>query len=65
MDSEDKEVRCVGFIFGIGLFLMIFVLSYIMVQYPDMVADSQAKKIAKSLYLQSSPASMCNLQLFL
>lgn len=31
MDSENKEVRCGGFIFGVGLFLMIFVLSYLMV----------------------------------
>lgn len=55
MDSENKEVRCGGFILGIGLFLMIFVLSYLMVSYPDMVAGSQAKKLAKSLAsIQSS-----------
>lgn len=49
MDSENKEVRCIGFVFGIGLFLVIFVLSYLIVSYPDMVAGSQAKKLAKSL----------------
>lgn len=55
MDSEDKEVRCGEFIFGIGFFLMIFVLSYLIVSYPDRVADSQAKKIVKSLSsIQSS-----------
>ena len=55
MDSENKEVRCGGFIFGIGFFLMIFVLSYLIVSYPDRVADSQAKKIVKSLSsIQSS-----------
>lgn len=55
MDSENKEVRCGGFILGIGFFLMIFVLSYLIVSYPDRVADSQAKKIAKSLSsIQSS-----------
>lgn len=59
VDSENKEARCSGFIFGIGLFLIIFVLSYLMVQYPDMVADSQAKKIAKSL---SSIQSRINVQ---
>ena len=59
VDSENKEVRCVGFIFGIGLFLVIFVLSYLMVSYPDMVAGSQAKKIAKSL---SSIQSRINVQ---
>ena len=42
VDSENKEARCSGFIFGIGLFLIIFVLSYLMVSYPDMVAGSQA-----------------------
>lgn len=59
MDSENKEARCSGFIFGIGLFLIIFVLSYLMVSYPDMVAGSQAKKIAKSL---SSIQSSINVQ---
>lgn len=59
MDSEHKEVRCSGFVSGIGLFLMIFVLSYLMVSYPDMVAGSQAKKIAKSL---SSIQSRINVQ---
>ena len=59
MDSENKEARCSGFIFAIGLFLIIFVLSYLMVQYPDMVADSQANKIAKSL---SSIQSRINVQ---
>lgn len=59
MDSENKEARCSGFIFGIGLFLIIFVLSYLMVSYPDMVAGSQAKKIAKSL---SSIQSRINVQ---
>ena len=49
MDSENKEVRCIGFVFGIGLFLVIFVLSYLIVSYPDMVVGSQAKKLAKSL----------------
>ena len=59
MDSENKEVRCNGFVFGIGLFLVIFVLSYLMVSYPDMIAGSQAKKIAKSL---SSIQSRINVQ---
>lgn len=59
MDSENKEARCSGFIFGIGLFLMIFALSYFMVSYPDMVAGSQAKKIAKQL---SSIQSRINVQ---
>ena len=55
MDSENKEARCIGFIFGIGFFLMIFVLSYLIVSYPDRVADSQAKKLVKSLSsIQSS-----------
>lgn len=59
MDSENKEARCIGFIFGIGFFFIIFVLSYLMVSYPDMVAGNQAKKIAKSL---SSIQSRINAQ---
>lgn len=59
MDSENKEARCIGFIFGIGFFFIIFVLSYLMVSYPDMVAGNQAKKIAKSL---SSIQSRINVQ---
>lgn len=60
MDSENKEVKCSGFIFGAVLFFVIFALSYFLISYPDMVAGSQAKKIAKSL---SSIKSRINVQL--
>lgn len=47
------------YFFCIGLFLIIFVLIYLMVSYPDMVAGRQAKKIVKSL---SSIQSRINVQ---